>query len=339
MYFERNRIIKVKESILARGAEIGVLMIDDDFQMYLGALEGILTTYGRQYNQGEQLEPEHYNALMSWVKGAVENSANAVINGVKNGKVPQNSINDPVEHLLTVADYFYVVAMEKLGCPDMPIFASDKELKKVIQESALKMDQVVNLYDFSSEKEFERQRGINAKELQKSFNNHEVAISKKENLSRHLGEMIAEYQALKQRQSRHGAIWRLFHSGENKERNALLGNMEKTIQTTMKDYFFKESLRKLDALNPSEVARSVANARIIEAVGQLGAERFEEMTKRGVESLGGGVEDSLIEKNSKREKVPMTDDKEFMSEIGDKKADISAPIKENKEIVKDNVKV
>lgn len=340
MYFERNEIRKVKNHIARHANEIGVLMLDEDYSMYDGALNSILATHGRQYEQGEQITSEHYNALMDWAKSAVINSANSIIKNAKSGNFPEKPINDPVEHLLTLTDYFYVMGMQRLGCPNMQLFVFNNDVKTVIQEYALKMDKVLHKYDISTEREFTKQRGKNAKELEKRFSDHIVAINKQDNKPQHVGELIAEYQALKERQNRHIGIWRFFHSKENQARNELLSKMEDAIKTTMNKILPQNKSENLDALNPSEIARIFADARIRGSVEVAGVNRFGENAKKIFGYLDAETKNNLMnnkESDLSNYKEPMGNDKTFVEDINGKKEEISHSINENRVFEKDNI--
>jgi hypothetical protein len=221
----------------------------------------------------------------------------------------------------------------------MRIFEFDPDIKKAIEESAIKMDSTLHKYDISTRREFTQQRGKNAKELESRLIAHKAAIREQKNKPQHVGELIAEYQALKERQSRHGAIWRFFHSTENKERNALLANMAKTISGTMGQIFPKDRFKNLDALNPSEIAREFANARIRGNVEVAGRNRLEN-TEKFFGTLDAESNKELqnnIEINSQLEKMPMGNNKDFVADINGKQEEIVQPINENKANEKENI--
>ena len=337
MYFERSKIKDVKKYVMKHAKSINVVRLTDDEDAFLAALESI--SMDKKYKQGEDINQDHLEALKPWVENAVRNLAGVAISDLKNPKNPMTQIEDPVDYLTTLTDYYYVLAMEKLGCPNIPIFVFDSNIKKTIETCALAIDNSVPKYNFSTETEFTQQRGKNAKELQKKSIEHRTAISNGHNSAKHMGELITEYQALKMRQANHGSIWRFFHKSENKARNALLKSMEKTIKSKIESVFGKKVYTNLDALNPSEIARKLADARIRGNVEMMGMYRLDSKT---AEIFGQPSADQLMLQqkeieNSINNKMPMSTNEEFMADINDKKSEISEPIKENKRISKDNI--
>ena len=115
MYFETSEIKNVRRHIADHAKEIGLELLEDDYQLYTKAIESIIEFQGRKYEEGEQLNGDHYDALKDWVKKAVMNSADIVIYDARKGRLPQKPINDPADYLLTVTDYYYTTAMQKLG--------------------------------------------------------------------------------------------------------------------------------------------------------------------------------------------------------------------------------
>ena len=337
MYFERDKIKEVVSHVLGHADEIHAVMMENDIVSYLAALDSIAVQ--KKYNEGETISEEHRNAIKFWVKEAIENSARYVIEAANDPEKQQGHIENPVDNLLTISDYFYVLAMERLGCPDIRLLTFDEDVKNKIRENALAINRSVNKYNFSKEDEFTRQRGKNAKELQKSFNNHRNAIVNPNDKPRHMGELIAEYQALKERQSRHGDIWRFFHSKENKARNELLKSMARVITVALKSTQFAKNAKNLDALDPSDVARKLADEHIRENVKTAASDRVYGKTEEIFGRLSADTEKLSQEKKEKEteQKVPMSNDKEFMADISDKKNELSAPVNNEKSIEKDNV--
>ena len=341
MYFKRDEIKKVKAHVGKRAEEIGVILFDDDYQMYETAIASIIEDQGRKYNEGESLKGDHSDALKDLVKKAVKNYASSVIYEAKSGRGPKNPINDPTEHLLSLTDYYYVTAMQKLGCPNMQVFAFDKDIKEAMQEAAFSMDRYFHKYEMSKEAEFTQQRGKNASELEKRLAIHTKAIKNQDSSKpQHVGELIAEYQALKERQKNHGAIWRFFHRDENKARNTLLKSMAKTIRNSLSTVFPKEVYKTLESLNPADIARRLADARIRGNIEVAGVNRLDKKTKEIFGCLDAEGKIALEEKTEQdlsQEKVPMNKDAAFMAEIGEQKSEISQPINQEQAIEKENI--
>ena len=136
------------------------------------------------------------------------------------------------ETLMAATDYLYAMAMEKLGCPDIPAsFGADvcnnnqkhaKELDTQIKKSYFDDQYPTKTY-------FDKQRKKDADEVRR--NNKQLISDCNSKIANtdQLAELVAEYQALNLRQKGHGRIWRFFHSGENDERTELLEDMKAAI--------------------------------------------------------------------------------------------------------------
>ena len=190
MYFRRGDIQKVKKHIRQHAKDIGLLMFKDYVTMFRHALEGI--TKNKKYNEGEQIDPSDMQKLYPWIELAIKEYTGAVIVDAKNPKEPMEPIADPSDHLLTITDYYFALAQEELGCPNMPLFLFDQKIQKTVERCALNIDNAFPKYNYSVKAEFNSQRGKNANELQGRFNDHREAIEKKNNTAKHMGELICD---------------------------------------------------------------------------------------------------------------------------------------------------
>lgn len=340
MWFEEGEIKQVRQHVVQRAKNSGAILLTDDYDMFSVAMQSIVDNKQRKYNPGEPLTLDDAVTIKSYIKKAIQNSANATVEDVKKGK-NLDKHKDSAQNLLILSDYFYIVAMQRLGCPDMPVFAFDTDVKNTIIASSLRIDRIVNKYDISKEKEFKAQRRINAGELEARLKNHQKGIEERKDKPQHVGELIAEYQALTERQSRHGWIWRLFHKTENQARTELLGRMAQTIKKTMEGVFPKETYENLDALNPSDIARTFADARIRGIVEIAGKDRLISKTKQIFGTLDVDNKNALLleeaEKNQKKE--PLANDVNFISEVNGKETEVTKPLENNERdiiIAKDN---
>ena len=154
--------------------------------------------------------------------------------------------------LLIANDYFFAYALNTLGNPSIPAnFGKDIENK--ISELALKADFDVTSQDFApvtTDKYFDAQRKINAKDLKDRFKTLGSPLKLKKATPFEIAKYAAEYQALKRRQAGHGAIWRFFHKSENNERTELLDTMKETLE----DILGKNA--EIDTKTPKELTES-----------------------------------------------------------------------------------
>ena len=322
MFFEREKIKSVRAHIHSHATAINALISTTDvttFEITLNSINDV-----RQYNQGEQIDAEHLSELKSQVKTSLTHLTNYITTAARDSKNPIQPIADPADYLLTVTDYLYIMAQEKLGCPNIPLFIFDQEIKKTLEESALAIDRSFAKYKMTKEAAFIAQRGKNADEVKKNFQNHMNAFRKGADKPTHIGEMIVEYQALKERQSNHGAIWRFFHPGENKARNSLLKKMKETISGALPQGM-KIDLTKETA---ADIAQRFADARIRGIVEVAGPNRMDD--KKAEQIFGHpAANDALIEQASASLendiKEPMNLNEEFIKDINGAKEDVAAP--------------
>ena len=130
-----------------------------------------------------------------------------------------------------------------------------------------------------------------------------------------MGKMIAEYQALKDRQKNHNAFWRFFHRTENKDRNALIEKMGKFIRDQL-----PEGMKKinLDEAIPALVSRNLADARIRGEVEVAGPRRLDPATASRV--FGCSPVNEEIANQQKlfdelTQKVPLSRDVNFLNDV------------------------
>ncbi len=337
MYFRRNDIKKVKKHIAQHAKKIDLRVNKEDVTMFVQELEDIAKN--KKYTEGKQIDPKDMKRLCPWVEAAVRNYASAVINETKSSKNPISPIADPTDHLLTITDYYFALAQEKLGCPNMALFLFNDKIQKSVETCALAIDNVFPKYNYSVEAEYNSQRGKDAAELQVRFDTHRNAISQKDNTAKHMGELICEYHSLRIRQKNHNFFWRWRHSSENKARNALLKSMEKTIMSTVNKVFPKGTYNDVNSLNPSEIARKLADARIRGNVAVSVRYRTETQTEQifGCPEAGSIKENQINSSVEFSGKEPMSNNKDFMKDVCENNSNIIEPPKHDKSFEKDNI--
>ena len=133
MYFRRGDIQKVKKHIKQHAKDIGLLMFKEDVTMFLHELEDI--TKNKKYSEGDQIDPSDMQKLYPWIEAAIKKYTGAVIVDAKNSIQPMNPIVDPTDHLLTITDYYFALAQEKLGCPNMSLFLFNDRIEKTVEKT------------------------------------------------------------------------------------------------------------------------------------------------------------------------------------------------------------
>ena len=328
MFFLISDIQNVKNHVNNRVDSLNIVFGQDDYDRFNQTIENILGQ--KKYAEGEEIDPNHIAEIKNNINIAISNlsdhlSQNArSVNGVA-------SLSNPVNYFATAVDALYITAMEKLGCPNMPIIHFDPNVKKTISEAAIKVHNSLVSYDVSRDNTFKQQRGKDANVVSRDFGLLIDGI-KNGKKAESMGKMVAEYQALKARQNGHGAIWRFFHGKENDARNILLEKMSDKIKALLPDGMGNINL---DEVNPSWVSRNIANARIRGEVELVGPKRLD---AKGVEQAYGcapadeEIVKILKEFSNLEQKEPMNKNANFLNDIIAKDDVKSEPIIEDDDV-------
>ena len=96
----------------------------------------------------------------------ITNEAGLIFKDIASGN---GEIKKPVNALMTVTDYLYAMAMQKLGSPDMPPLFGD-EMQKNVCTSAAKIigKQSLDGGQFFADRVYEAQRGKDAADISKT---------------------------------------------------------------------------------------------------------------------------------------------------------------------------
>lgn len=311
MYFKKTDIQAANNFVMTRTQDLNVILGTEDTERFKKVINNIRKS--KQYYEGEKIDTMHFNALKSNINIAIDNLSKYLIKNVHKYK-EYVDYTKPVEYLLTAVDSLYITAMEELGCPDMPFIYSEKDIKETLAKSAINIHRNYVTFDISKDDIFKQQRKKDADEVSKNFKNHikEIENGKK---AESMGKMIAEYQALKERQNNHNVFWRMFHRAENKARNELLKKMDKTIKELLPEGM---KFINLDEANPSEISRQIADARIRGEIEVSSVKRFDPETVSQVFGCSPETEEipdqyKLMEEFSK--KMPMSEDVNFLNDI------------------------
>ena len=271
MYFKQSDIQAAKKYITERSVKLNVVIGATDEVRFNKTITNMLKQ--KKYYEGEQIDPKHMNALKNNVNISIGNLSEYLVKKADKLK-DTTDLSNPVEYLITAVDAFYISAMEQLGCPNMALFHFDPNIKNTLAKSAMAIHRAFVKYDVSKDDAFKQQRGKDATEVSKKFESYKEGI-KKGKKAESIGKMIAEYQALKDRQKNHNGFWRFFHRTENKDRNALIEKMGKFIREQL-----PEGMKKID-LNeviPAVVSRNIADALIRGEVEVAGPRRLDPTT-------------------------------------------------------------
>lgn len=234
MYIKVEYVDEVLEKAKEKMDSAGISVRDDDLQRFHKALDGIAQR--KELKPGDELDDLSCMLLMSDVTFAYSN----IRNDLAAANAGKGEVN--VDQLMCVTDYFYALAMKKLGCPSIPASFGgsfrdtiDRTASVVNSSGALEVD---NKY---AEKTYQQQRYKSAAEVWSKVLNTMNAAKAKTAKPGEIQNLIVEYQALHKRQKDHGAIWRFFHGKENEERVALLEDMKTTLQGVLGTKYNLES--------------------------------------------------------------------------------------------------
>lgn len=311
MYFKKEDIQEVSKHVFGRADSLHLVIGAKDSAQFNKMIDNILAE--KTYYEGEEIAPHHMDAIKGNVKTVINNISAYLVRADEQFKKLENMQN-PVDYFSTAVDALYITAMQRLGCPDMPIIHLDEDIKMTLEEAALKVSGGLASFDISKEDAFDRQRGKDATEISKGFGliAEEIKNGKK---AEAVGKMIAEYQAFKEHRKSQNAFWRFLHRTENKERNALVENMGKLIRGQlpkgMKDI-------DLDEAVPNSVSRKVADALIKGEVEGAGPDRLDNkliLKLYGRAPFDQRVSDQRKIINEASHKISLGRDEQFLNDV------------------------
>ena len=165
----------------------------------------------------------------------ITNEAGLIFNDIASG---DKEIQKPVNALMTVTDYLYAMAMQKLGSPDIPALFGP-EMQKNVCNFAAKIigKQSLKGGESFANRIYKTQRGKDAADISQTQEIRLAIEAAKVKMATpaQVERLVAEYQALAKRQNGHGFFWRMFHSKENEARTELLSKMEGALKTMLGD--------------------------------------------------------------------------------------------------------
>ena len=237
--------------------------------IYLQDFDQTLSAFENKYKEGTQIEKEDLALFGEKTAGLLRFMTGVMREQAQKGE--RTKMPRPEEFVMAATDYLYLQCMEKLGCPNIPVAFNDN-VKKVMTACARELHRNYVKFDFSKEKAFKEQRRIDADKLLagkvgenlRDINEGRVNLSK-------IGRLIADYQALTERQKRHTGIWRFFHGKENEARNALIGEMRASLKKVLGPNV------DIDKAIPAEVSRKLAFDRIDNNIEKAIYDRIEKM--------------------------------------------------------------
>ena len=143
---------------------------------------------------------------------------------------------NPIEPLICATDYLYAVAMQTLGCPDIPAtFGPAVQAQIGKSATSIRSHLMLDHAPTYQDRFYYNQRGMDADEVRDEVSQIMDAAKDGKQTAPQLQSLVAQYQALRRRQNDHGFFWRLFHRGENAARTELISDMEVALKGVLGD--------------------------------------------------------------------------------------------------------
>lgn len=256
------------------------------------AFERSLDLFAGKYAQGQDIEPDDLTMIGEQVQDLLTGIGKNLVAGFKNGK--QQNVENPMDHLLTASDYLYMACMEKMGCPNIPVGFNDS-VKKKMEALGQSIIKYATKYDIKKEDVFRAQRGKDAAELMAGKAGENLrALQENKATNVQVGQLLADYQALCQRQKGHTAIWRFFHRKENNDRVALMNAMSAALKQKLGD------TADLEKAEPETVVKSLLSQ---DAKASL-ANAFQQREQDPASVYGFEQRDVQENENASRQHIP-----------------------------------
>ena len=315
MFFEGENINEVVLYVTKRGDKMGMSFFNDiqTFSIIVKSIEDnrIRTGKGR-YVQGQDIDPEDQKNIMDFVKGLLEAEEARILATANDQNAPLASIKNPAEYFATYADFFYVKAMQLLGCPNMPQFMFDDGFRKTIENCAIAINaEKISYADIDALDAYDRQRYKNADVIEENCRDIFTNIDNNIQSPRNVATLLAEYQALKLRQLNHGAIWRFFHRSENKARNEMLNKMDTYIKKALPDDLKGLNLNTVD---PKKLARGIEGYNIKADVEIALMDRFDGKVK-DIYGYPAADESKIVPHDLEDDKVPLFTETDIIKDV------------------------
>lgn len=233
MIIKKENIDKVLNVINKNCEEYGIEERDFD-ALLMSSYRYTLDTIANKsnYQEGQKISEEDLNTI----KEKVNSLITTIANEIKKKETKMDHFDkmyfNGFDTLMAATDYLYAMAMERLGCPDIPAsFGAD--VCNNNQKSAKELDTLIkkSYFDnqFPTKTYFDKQRKKDADEVRRKNKDLIKNCNSQIATTEQLAELVAEYQALNLRQKGHGRIWRFFHGEENDKRTQLLEDMKAAI--------------------------------------------------------------------------------------------------------------
>lgn len=172
--------------------------------------------------EDKSLLPDDWTPIFSNIKDLI----NGAVNNIKEKSAEEKSKINPKDFLLAAQEYLIALTSKEIGSPQINTASFRTVLKYTVLNIANAKDDI----DISEKDYYEKQRGMDAKNLEENNVQPLIdAVKKGTNVVENSAKLFAEYKALAHRQKDHGFFWRMFHRDENKARNELLQKMEEAL--------------------------------------------------------------------------------------------------------------
>ena len=263
----------------------------DALKEFQSVLDGIARK--RKYFDAEKILKPDLIAITKAAKKVLNEIMKNVLESKDRMSQSKKNNFDCIAPFTTTTDYLFAMTTKTLGGAHMPASFGPEIQEKIEVDANRLNDRLKEYCEISADQYYRAQRGKDADEVKASVSTLMNSIKEKKTTTSEVGELVAEYQALKKRQENHSFVWRIFHSKENNARNQLLKDMEQTVRG------YVGGNVDLDRRPPTDFVKAVDHYKIEKAVEKAfdddGMRQRLEMPK---DAFGG-----YMNRNTQREKT------------------------------------
>lgn len=207
---------------------------------FMGRYQALLESIAERsnYKEGDVIRKDDLDEINVFVSEAYDTLNQNMRARVAELPLMERAEFNAIKPMISVTDQMFVMALQTLGCPNIPVCFGDemKEKFKSVTKSATMEIRRAAIASVEPDDYFNRQRKKDAWEIARdnaalferlydAANPRSTAEAAKIDVA----VLVAEYKALKKRQEGHGGWWKFFHRGENKEREQMLAEMKRLI--------------------------------------------------------------------------------------------------------------
>lgn len=251
MYTKRENVDQLYNKTYEKFSQLGDMVSAKEVENFQKLLDDIAQK--SNYKEGEMIMNPDLKEIVRRVNYVLDSVTNHMIESKDQMPADQRNNYDYFTPMITTVDHLFSMTMKTLGCPHMPVLFGE-DIKEKLNVYSSKLNGYFKQEDYyrtSTKEHYQAQRKKNADEVRANNDTRLRSIMENKATVLDATKLVAEYQALRQRQDGHGMIWKLFHRKENLARNQLLTEMKEAL------FKFVGAEFKLDTANPTRFGMKV----------------------------------------------------------------------------------